>query len=66
MVRKLLCLHFNQSYTCTKVKRSNSYARFMIKYPAFLHPALLFFEEALTFIDFTAHFYFVFLVQHQF
>ena len=38
----------------------------MIQHLAFLRPALLFFEEALTFIDFTAHFYFVFLVQHQF
>lgn len=58
VVRKLLSLHFYQSYTCTKVKKSNSYTRFLIKHPAFLYPTLLFFEEAVTFIDFTAYFYF--------
>lgn len=58
VVRKLLSLHFYQSHTCTKVKKSNSYTRFMIKHPAFLHATLLFFEEAVIFIDFTAYFYF--------
>ena len=42
---------FYQSYSCTKVRKSNSYTRFMIKHPASLHPTLLFFEDVLTFTD---------------
>lgn len=48
---EIVKLTFFISYSCTKVKKSNSYTRFVIKHPASPHPTLLFFEEVLTFTD---------------
>ena len=42
---EIVKLTFFISYSCTKVKKSNSYTRFVIKHPASPHPTLLFFEE---------------------